>query len=91
MSIHIIPVNRLSPEALDGVIKEFVLREGTDYGEREVSPETKLRQVKHKLVKGSAVLVFDDVTETINIISSDDPLLERLKHEPGNEGSISLL
>ena len=78
MSIHIIPVNRLSPEALDGVIQEFVLREGTDYGDREVSPKTKLVQVKNKLEKGLAVLVFDDETETTNIFLADDPVLKKL-------------
>ncbi|MBW2654812.1 MAG: YheU family protein [Deltaproteobacteria bacterium] len=28
-----IPYNQLSPEALQGVIEEFVTRDGTDYGE----------------------------------------------------------
>jgi len=86
MATHIIPVSRLSPEALQGVIQEFVLREGTDYGNREVSLETKLRQVKNKLEKGFAVLVFDDETETTNIISADNPILKRLQHESDNEG-----
>lgn len=86
MATHIIPVNRLSPEALQGVIQEFVLREGTDYGDREVSLETKYRQVKNKLEKGLAVLVFDDETETTNIISADNPILKRLQHESENEG-----
>ncbi len=86
MATHIIPVSRLSPEALQGVIQEFVLREGTDYGDREVSLETKLRQVKNKLEKGLAVLVFDDETETTNIISADNPILKRLQNESDNEG-----
>jgi len=86
MATHIIPVNLLSPEALQGVIQEFVLREGTDYGDREVSLKTKFRQVKNKLEKGLAVLVFDDETETTNIISADNPLLKRLQHESENEG-----
>jgi len=79
MSIHMIPVNRLSPEALQGVIEEFISREGTDYGEREVSPEIKFRQVKHKLEKGLAVLIFDDETETTNIFSADNPILKKMK------------
>jgi hypothetical protein len=79
MSIHIIPVNRLSPEALQGVIEEFISREGTDYGEIEVSPETSFRQVKHRLEKGSAVLIFDDETETTNIFPADNPILRRIK------------
>jgi len=46
MSIHKIPVNKLSPEALQGVINEFISRDGTDYGEMEVSPEIIFRHVK---------------------------------------------
>ena len=79
MSIHIIPVNRLSPEALQGVIQEFISRDGTDYGEMEVSPETKFRQVKHKLDTGMAVLIFDDETETTNIFLADNPVLKKIK------------
>jgi uncharacterized protein len=79
MSIHIIPINKLSAKALQGVIEEFISREGTDYGEKEVSVETKTIQVKHKLEKGSAVLVFDDETETTNIFMADNPILKRIK------------
>jgi len=79
MSIHIIPVSRLSPEALQGVIQEFILRDGTDYGEMEVSPETKFRQVKHKLDTGMAVLIFDDETETTNIFLADNPILKKTR------------
>ena len=79
MSIHIIPVNRLSPEALQGVIEEFISREGTDYGEIEASPETSFRQVKQRLEKGLAVLIFDDETETTNIFPADNPNLRKIK------------
>ena len=79
MSIHIIPVNRLSPDALQGVIEEFISREGTDYGEREVSPEASFRQVKHRLEEGLAVLIFDDETETTNIFLADNPILKGIK------------
>ena len=79
MSIHIIPVNRLSIEALQGVINEFISREGTDYGEIEVSPETKFRQVKQGLERGLSVLIFDDQTETTNIFQADNPILKGVK------------
>ena len=78
MAIHKIPVNQLSPEALQGVIEEFVSRAGTDYGEVEVPMETKFRQVKYKLENGLAVLIFDDETETTNIFLADDPILRKL-------------
>ena len=78
MSIHRIPVNKLSSGALQGVIEEFISRNGTDYGEIEASRETKLRQVKDKLKNGSAVLIFDDETETTNIFLADDPVFKKL-------------
>ncbi len=78
MTIHLIPVNKLSPEALKGLIEEFISRNGTDYGEIEASMETNFRQVKHKLENGSAVLIYDDDTETTNIFMADDPVLKKL-------------
>ena len=78
MSIHKIPVNKLSPKALQGIINEFISRNGTDYGEMEVSWKTNFRHVKDKLKNGSAVLIFDDETETTNILLANDPLLKEL-------------
>ena len=78
MSVHKIPVNKLSLEALQGVIEEFISRAGTDYGEVEASADTKFRQVKQKLETGSAVLIFDDETETTNIFLADDPVFRKL-------------
>ena len=78
MSIHRIPVNKLSQEALQGVIKEFISRHGTDYGEIEASAETNFKQVKYKLEKGLAVLIYDDASETTNIFLADDPMLKTL-------------
>ena len=78
MSAHRIPVNRLSHEAIKGVIEEFISRAGTDYGEVEALQETKFRQVKYKLENGLAVLIFDDETETTNIFLANDPVLKSL-------------
>jgi hypothetical protein len=78
MSIHRIPVNKLSPGALKGVIEEFISRDGTDYGAVEASRETNFRQVKNRLENGSAVLIFDDETETTNIFLADDPALKAI-------------
>ena len=78
MAIHRIPVDKLSPEALQGVIEEYISRDGTDYGEVEIPMETKFRYVRDTLETGSAVLIFDDETETTNIFLSNDPVLRKL-------------
>ena len=60
----IIPHRLLSAEALRGVIEAFVTREGTDYGMQEVPLATKVRQVQHQLDAGTAVLVYDEDTDS---------------------------
>ena len=64
----VIPHGELSPDALRGVLESFVLREGTDYGEREVSLDQKVAQVLRQLERGEAQIVFDAVMESIDIV-----------------------
>ncbi|MGD1336049.1 YheU family protein [Vibrio harveyi] len=63
----IIPWQDISPETLENLIREFVLREGTDYGSVEVSLQSKIDQVKNQLEKGEAVIVFSELHETVDI------------------------
>jgi uncharacterized protein YheU (UPF0270 family) len=63
-----IPYTDLSADALRGVIESFVLREGTEYGEREVSLERKVADVLRQLERGEAQIVFDPNTETVDIV-----------------------
>jgi len=74
-----IPYKQLSSEALQGIIEEFVTRDGTDYGEYEISLETKISQVLKQLKSGKAVIVFDQKSETCTILKSDDPVLKSLE------------
>jgi uncharacterized protein YheU (UPF0270 family) len=64
-----VPHTELSPEALRGVIESFVLREGTDYGERDVAFETKVAQVIRQLERGEARIMFDPVTQSVQIVT----------------------
>ena len=64
----IIPFQQLEPETLTNIIKEFILREGTDYGQEEASMTEKIEQVKQQLINGDAVLVFSELHETVNIM-----------------------
>jgi uncharacterized protein YheU (UPF0270 family) len=67
----IIPHRRLSPDALRGVIEAFVTREGTDYGVQDVPLATKVCQVQHQLDAGTAVIVYDEHTESCTIQPAD--------------------
>ena len=63
-----VPYTDLSDAALVGVVESFVLREGTDYGHRDVGFDEKCRNVKRQLEQGSAAIVYDSVTNSINIV-----------------------
>ena len=63
----IIPHHMLSPEALHRVIEAFVTREGTDYGEHDIPLATKVLQVRQQLDAGTAVIVYDQETESCTL------------------------
>jgi uncharacterized protein YheU (UPF0270 family) len=62
-----IPWQKLQPETLLRLIDEFVTRDGTDYGIREASHETKLAQVERLLKDGKIKVVFDPETESVDL------------------------
>jgi uncharacterized protein len=69
-----VPYTMLSPEALRGVLESVVLREGTDYGERERTLEQKVAELLERLRRREARLVFDSRSQTVDIHSmSRDP------------------
>lgn len=75
----VVPHEKLSPEALKGLIMEFVTRDGTDYGKKEMPLETKIMQVENKLKSGRALIIFDQSNHTCGIFLKDDPRLKAFK------------
>jgi uncharacterized protein YheU (UPF0270 family) len=63
-----VPYEELSEEALLGVIESFVLREGTDYGAHDIPHASKVAEVLRQLERGEAQILFDPVTESIDIV-----------------------
>ncbi|UUA74103.1 YheU family protein [Cellvibrio sp. QJXJ] len=68
----IIPYEQLSSDALQGLIEEFITRDGTDYGVEEVSLATKVEQVKKLLKRREVVVVFDFSTESASLLTRHD-------------------
>ena len=64
-----IPKASLSRDALRGVIENFILREGTDYGVAEVSYDAKAEQIERQLDRGHIKIVFDPNTETVTLMT----------------------
>lgn len=68
-----VPHTELPAETLRAVVESFVLREGTDYGARDVPFERKVADVMHLLERREAVIVFDPETESIGIVPVTSP------------------
>jgi uncharacterized protein YheU (UPF0270 family) len=67
-----VPLEKISAEALDGLINEFILREGTDYGQIEVSLEKKHEQIKKQLQSEKIFVVFDSNEQTASIMRKEN-------------------
>ncbi|KXU81949.1 YheU family protein [Aeromonas enteropelogenes] len=67
----IIPWQELDSETLTNLIEHFVLQEGTEYGEQDVPLARKVETVKAQLQQGSAVIVYSELHESVNIVPWD--------------------
>jgi uncharacterized protein YheU (UPF0270 family) len=63
----VVPYTELAADLLHAVVESYVLREGTDYGEKEFSLEDKVAHVINQLKRGDAQIVFDPETESVSI------------------------
>ena len=63
----VVPHTELSADLLHAVVESYVLREGTDYGEKEFSLAEKVSHVISQLKRGEAHIVFDPESETVSI------------------------
>ncbi len=63
-----IPHDQLSPDALRGLIEEFVTRNGTDNGDTRSTLEQNVLMVMGQLNRGEAVILYDQNSQTANIV-----------------------
>jgi hypothetical protein len=62
-----IPPEALSADVLDALVEEFVTRHGTDL----TDAARKIAQVRAQLQTGDIVIVWDETTESANIVHKD--------------------
>lgn len=67
----IIPLDQINQDTLHAIIEDFILREGTDYGAVDATKEDKVAQIQLQLKQGSAVLVYSELHESVNILPTE--------------------
>ncbi|SUU00926.1 Uncharacterised protein family (UPF0270) [Actinobacillus lignieresii] len=63
----IIPWQELEPATLNNVLDSFILRESTDYGERELSLEEKRERLLAQLKADKVVIVWSELHQSLDI------------------------
>ncbi len=66
-----IPQQRLQPELLSALLEEYASRDGTDYGEREVSLETKVEDLRAQLVLGDLCILYESESEQWDLLPKE--------------------
>ena len=71
-----VPPNRLQADILQALLEEFATRDGTDYGERELSLEQKVGDLRAKLHRGELMLLHNRMREltegdTLLVLATD--------------------
>lgn len=63
----IIPWQELESATLNNVLDSFILREGTDYGEKELSLEEKRERLLAQLKADKVVIVWSELHQSLDI------------------------
>ena len=70
----IIPYTQLDPDVLAAVLQDIVTRDGTDYGEKEITIEQKINQVRQALRNGQCFVVYDSISESVGMLTRQQAL-----------------
>ena len=68
----LIPYQQLNPETLQALIEAFVLREGTDYGDSDLSLAEKVALVQTQIERGSVVICYSEQEESVDLLNESD-------------------
>ena len=77
----VIPPAQLSEKALEGVLQEYISREGTDYGLQEVPLKAQLERAKRAMLNGECILVFDRELECCQLLSQRQRQLHEISEQ----------
>ncbi|RBW45581.1 YheU family protein [Psychromonas sp. B3M02] len=66
-----IPHQQLDETTLNNLIEQYILREGTDYGEVEFSLAEKTKQVLKQVENEDIYIMYSELNESVTLISKE--------------------
>ena len=67
----IVPWEDINANTLTRLLEEFASRDGTDYGDYEISLADKVDQLKVQLQQKRILVVYSDLHESVNIVPAE--------------------
>ncbi|MDZ7781552.1 MAG: YheU family protein [Halioglobus sp.] len=67
-----VPPSRLGAGLLRALLEEYVTRDGTDYGNRELSLDEKVQRLQGQLDAGDVRLLYESESEQWDLVPSRD-------------------
>ncbi len=67
-----VPYDQIEPEALRAMIEDYITRDGTYYGEKEMPMDDKIDMVIEQLKSNEAVITWDLYIQTGTIVLKKD-------------------
>jgi len=64
----LVPPARLEDDVLRGLLEAYIGRDGTDYGERELTQEEKVGRLRRQLNDGELRILFDLDSEQWDLV-----------------------
>lgn len=68
----IIPYKELSEDALQALIEDFVTRDGTDYGQDEMSMQDKAAHLLALLKTGELVITYNEESQSCGLVTKEE-------------------
>lgn len=67
-----IPYQQLDEITLNNLIEQYILREGTDYGEIEFSLQQKTQQILKQIKNKQIIIMYSELNESVTLISKQE-------------------
>ena len=64
----LVPFQRLKMEVLQALLEDYATRDGTDYGERELTTQDKVDRLRRQLGAGDLQILYDSDSEQWDLV-----------------------
>ena len=66
-----VPMGRLAPDVRNALLEEYASRDGTDYGERELTLAEKVANLERQLADGELCILYEGDSEQWDLVPAE--------------------